>query len=73
MELIEVTSRHRNDFHWKGKCRHCNHVEHYGDGYADDFYCLRVVPNRHCPKCNLNCYGETPEVAQKRFAQGNYT
>jgi len=58
MELREVLSRHRNDFSWLGQCRHCAHIERYGDGYADAFYCQRVVPERHCPNCGLNCYGE---------------
>lgn len=57
MELLEVTWRHRNDFHWQGRCRHCSHTERYRDGYADAFYCRRVVPERHCPACGLNCYG----------------
>ena len=64
MELIEVTRRHRNNFHWKGRCRHCGHIENYGDGYADAFYCLTIVPHRHCPECGLDCYGDKPaEVA----------
>ena len=57
MELIEVTRRYKNDFHWKGRCRHCGHETTYGDGYADAFYCLKVVPGRHCPECGKDCYG----------------
>jgi hypothetical protein len=59
MELVKITRRHRNDFHWIGRCRWCGHEERYGDGYADEFYCLKVVPHRHCSECGKNCYGET--------------
>lgn len=58
MRLLEVTSRHRNDFHWIGQCESCGHKQRYGDGYADRFYCMGVVPGRHCPECGLNSYGE---------------
>jgi hypothetical protein len=57
MRIIEVTNRYRNDFHWKGECEHCQHVEHYGDGYADHYYCQQVVPGRYCPQCGLNSHG----------------
>lgn len=60
MKLLEVTYRHRNDFHWRGQCENCRHIERYGDGYADAFYCLTVIPHRYCPKCGKNSYGETP-------------
>ena len=62
MELIKVLSRHRNDFTWEGKCRHCKHVCKWGDGYADHYYCTQVVPGRHCPECGLNCHGEKIDV-----------
>ncbi len=70
MRIKEITSRYRNDFHWKGECEHCQHVERYGDGYADEFYCLRVVPARHCPKCGRNSYGETEARAALATAEG---
>lgn len=53
MEIHEITFRNRNDFHWKGRCENCEHIERYGDGYADAFYCQEVVPNRECEKCGL--------------------
>lgn len=61
MQIAEVTWRHRNDFHWVGKCRWCGTEAKYGDGYADAFYCHRVAPERHCPKCGLNCLGAKAE------------
>jgi hypothetical protein len=57
MRLVEVTWRHRNDFHWKGECESCGHITHYGDGYADHFYCTKVIPDRHCEKCGFNSLG----------------
>lgn len=58
MKIDQIVSRHRNDFVWIGKCRHCGHTCRYGDGYADRYYCTEVAPARHCPKCGLNCAGE---------------
>lgn len=58
MRIDEITWRHRNDFHWIGKCEHCGHTDRFGDGYADEFYCLNVVPSRHCEKCGLNSHGD---------------
>lgn len=62
MRIHEITRRHRNDFHWIGECEHCGHKEHQGDGYADSFYCLTIVPHRHCSECGKNSYGETQET-----------
>lgn len=64
MRITEVTWRHRNDFHFKAQCEHCSHIAKYADGYADHFYCTQVVPNRHCPECNLNSYGNSPAVME---------
>ncbi len=61
MELVRVTARHRNDFSWLGRCRHCAFETEWPDGYADRYYCLTIVPHRHCPKCGLDCYGEADE------------
>ena len=58
MRLDEITFRHRNDFHWIGQCESCGHRERYGDGYADAFYCQRVIPGRYCPACGRNSLGE---------------
>jgi hypothetical protein len=58
MRIVEITQRYRNDFHWIGECENCGHRERYGDGYADNFYCTRVVPSRHCEKCGMNSRGE---------------
>lgn len=51
MRIIEVTQRYRNDFHWIGQCEWCGHKRRYGDGYADSYYCMVIVPNRICDKC----------------------
>lgn len=60
MHIKEITYRHRNDFHYLAKCEHCGHEVKYGDGYADDFYCTRVIPEgRFCPNCERNSYGLT--------------
>lgn len=61
MRIQEVTWRHRNDFHYIAACEHCSHEVKYADGYADNFYCTQVVPNRSCPKCGLNTYGKKAE------------
>lgn len=61
MRIERITWRHRNDFHWIGRCEHCDHEESYGDGYADEFYCLNVVPARFCPECDTNSVGERRE------------
>jgi hypothetical protein len=61
MQIVEVTHRVRNDFHWIGQCRHCGHRERYGDGYADHYYCTQVAPGRYCPDCGMNCFGEKEE------------
>ena len=60
MRIKEITYRHRNDFHYIAECEHCGKEEIYGDGYADHFYCTRVVPEgRFCPSCERNSYGQT--------------
>lgn len=67
MRLEKVISRHRNDFHWLGKCEHCGTEQRYGDGYADHFYCTVVVPHRECPECGLRSVDEigTPPKVQE--------
>jgi hypothetical protein len=61
MRIIKVLERIRNDFHWLGKCEHCGYETRYGDGYADEYYCLTIVPHRYCDKCGLNSHGEKDE------------
>lgn len=56
MRIVEITRRYHNDFHWIGRCEWCDHREHYGDGYADHFYCMEVVPNRVCDNCGSTSY-----------------
>lgn len=68
MRIEKITYRSRNDFHWIGLCEHCGHEQKYGDGYADGFYCLQVVPHRHCSKCDLNSYGLTEPQQQAAWA-----
>lgn len=65
MRIKEVTWRHRNDFRFTAECEHCQHVASYGDGYADHFYCTQVVPNRYCPECGLNSYGNACPAPEK--------
>ena len=62
MRIKEITWRHRNDFHYTAECEHCGNVDKYGDGYADNFYCTQVVPNRHCCDCGLNSYGREAPI-----------
>ena len=68
MHIVEVTSRHRNDFHFVAYCRHCGKKSHHGDGYADAFYHQQVFPHRCCERCDLNEFGETHDQMQARFA-----
>ena len=56
MRISKITFRHRNDFYYDATCK-CGHTSSWKDGYADDYYCSRVVPARACPKCGLNEYG----------------
>lgn len=65
MELISTSKHHRNDYHWRGRCRHCGHEQEYGDGYADAYYTQKVVPGRHCSECGLNCHGEQRPDAEQ--------
>lgn len=58
MHIAEITWQHRNDFHFICECEFCGHRYKRGDGYADAFFCHRVVPGQHCPKCGLNARGE---------------
>jgi hypothetical protein len=58
MHIIEVTHRHRNDFHFIAYCRHCNKKSKHGDGYADHYYQAVVFPHRHCEHCGMDEYGE---------------
>lgn len=58
MRIVEVTFRHRNDFHFNAACD-CGKTSKYRDGYADTFYQYRVFPARACPHCGLNEHGLT--------------
>ncbi len=66
MRIKEITFRHRNDFHWIGQCEFCGHTERYGDGYADAFYCLCVIPDRSCSNCGRRSAGPLPEDISER-------
>lgn len=63
MMIVEVLSQHRNDFRFICGCEHCGHKYRRGDGYADAYFCLAVVPSQHCPECGLNTYGEKRKVS----------
>ncbi len=63
MYIKEVTFRHRNDFHFIAKCEHCGFECSRGDGYADEYFCLKVVPGQPCLKCGLNSYGKKESTA----------
>lgn len=58
MFIKQVVWRHRNDFHFIAKCEHCGHEHRRGDGYANEFFCLEVVPGQACPRCGKNSHGE---------------
>jgi hypothetical protein len=70
MRIVEILSRHRNDFSFICGCEHCGHQYRRGDGYADAYYCLRVVPGQHCPECGLNTYGEPRTAIGDRSPTG---
>lgn len=69
MRIAEITERYRNDFKYIADCRHCGKQSRHGDGYADHFYCTRVVPDRCCEHCGLNEYGETEDAKQARYSE----
>lgn len=73
MYICEVTSRHRNDFHFIAMCRSCGKKSRWGDGYADSMYQERVFPARHCPHCGENEYGEKSEIddQNRKNTKGN--
>lgn len=62
MYIIEVTWRHRDDFHFIAFCRHCGKTSRWGDGYADAFYQGQVLPARHCPHCGMNEHAKRPAI-----------
>lgn len=64
MRIERVTWRYKNDFHWLGRCEHCGVATQFGDGYADEYYCLVVVPNRACPECGKSTMGELKHAKQ---------
>lgn len=68
MRISEITRRNRNDFHFIAECN-CGKTSRWGDGYADAFYQLRVFPDRCCPYCGLNEYGETEDAKEARNAR----
>lgn len=61
MRIVRVIERYRNDFSFICGCEHCGHEFRRGDGYADAFFYLKVVPGQHCPKCGKNTYGALAE------------
>jgi len=54
MIIKDVIWRHRNDFHFIAYCKYCGHEHRRSDGYADEYFCERVVPGQSCPKCGRN-------------------
>lgn len=58
MFIKEVTWRMRNDFHFIARCESCGHEHKRGDGYADNYFCIVVVPGQHCQNCGLNSHGD---------------
>lgn len=67
MRIREVTYRHRNDFRFIAECD-CGKTSQWSDGYADAFYQVEVFPNRMCPHCGENEFGETHEQQRARWA-----
>lgn len=65
MRIETITFRSRNDFKFIASCRHCGKDSRHGDGYADEFYCVRVLPGRHCEHCGLNEAGEARPEDEK--------
>lgn len=61
MFIKTITWRYRSDFHFIAKCEHCEYEHKRGDGYADEHFCLKVVPSQPCAECGKNSYGRTRE------------
>lgn len=54
MYISQLTSRNKNDFHFRSHCMSCLKTHTWGDGYADAYYQTVVFPNRPCPGCGLS-------------------
>lgn len=65
MRIKEVVRRHRNDFSFIAACA-CGHEFTRHDGYADEMFCLRVMPSQHCPKCGKNEYGQSANAGASK-------
>ena len=64
MRIKEITWRRHNDFGFIAMCAACGFEEAHDDGYADEQFCLGVVPAQHCPKCGLHARGEAAPAEQ---------
>lgn len=52
MKIKEIISQSRRDFTAMMICEHCSNEYILKDGYDDDFYHEKVIPNMECSKCN---------------------
>lgn len=51
MKIKEILSQHRRDFKATLVCEHCSHEQTLFDGYDDNFYHTKVIPNLKCDSC----------------------
>lgn len=57
MRVLRAYDFNRNDCTMDLQCEHCLHEVKVTSAYNDEFYRVKVVPTRHCPKCGKNSAG----------------
>lgn len=58
MQVLRAYDFNRNDCTMDLKCEHCGKEVVDKSAYNDEYYRVKVVPDRHCPNCGKNSHGE---------------
>ena len=51
MKIYEIISQRRRDFVAKLVCEHCDNLQLLENGYDDDYFHQKVIPEIECKKC----------------------
>lgn len=66
MRIENISSESGSDFSAVLVCEHCGEKKAITNGYHDNYYHTRVIPEMYCSKCGRNRAGVTsPQEAQR--------
>ncbi len=72
MKITKIISQCRRDFSAEMTCEGCGNKQINNNGYDDDFYYERVIPNMKCKECGESTItlGKSIEPQATKYPEG---